>query len=367
MKIGWLFCLTLLSGVIIFSGCGGGKEENKTVLVKEGVFEDVSIHRGFLSAAQHSNVSSPLMTSVKMLVPDGQKVNPSEVISELSTTKLEDRILEKKANLLVTQANLNKACGLLKFKRSIGESKREKARLEMLKCKEELEKVTEVRDWLKIYEQKVDQKVREEEEKMANRRLKIQAKLEEKGFSAKLDRLSTEKEQNLLELEASYALRLIPWLTDYGAPRDIFKAAQALEQASASFELSTLEAESDEISANIDIESKKNDVAETERVVSKVQDEIASSVIRASVGGIAIRRKTFSGSGWEKISEGDRVFPSVDFLSILNMSKYAVEFYVDQADSSRLALDEAIRFRPDSAQEFILTGKISEFGIMAEE
>ncbi|HNW37006.1 MAG TPA: HlyD family efflux transporter periplasmic adaptor subunit, partial [Candidatus Ozemobacteraceae bacterium] len=95
--------------------------------------------------------------------------------------------------------------------------------------------------------------------------------------------------------------------------------------------------------------------------------EIASAVIRTETDGIAIRKKTYSGVGWEKATEGDRVFPGYPFLAVLSSSQLAVELRVDQRDAGNLASGQSLVFQPDSYPEYRLPGKITEIGVLAEE
>lgn len=359
--------IPLLFALLVTLGCGDSSSSPNSAGVVRNGKSLRTIHRGVLCASSKLNIDSPMVTQVQSLVKDGKKVEIGDIICRLSMTDREEKLAKLVGDLTARKIAYEKNRGLAPFAAAVNAAKVALARLETLKKDEEYLAEYEGRSWLKILEEEESQKVNKMELDVLKRRTQAQGRLESKGFGAKVDLMNTEKSLKLIEFDASYSTKLLPWLLDKYDEKQVFKADQARREASNALDLALLEEKTQNLIASAEIGNALEKVEMMASEVRRIESEIASSTIRAEVSGIVVRNKTYTGSGWEKVAEGNNVYPGIPFLSLLNVEKIGVEFHVDQRYSSDITEGWKILFRPDSYPEYLIFGIATQCAVMAVE
>ena len=325
------------------------------------------LHRGTLAALKANDISSHLFSPIQFLIEEGRRVKKGELLARLSTLDRENKLKdfqarEVSARVAVKKSQLSEEAG-----RKSSSIKARKAQLELTKKKEEFQKADEGRDWSKIFQTRQDLRVFDLETKVTQKKIEAGNALIQRGFGTQVEQIRLEFSRELLNLEASFTQKLLPWMEKTAREKDRYLALLSLERASESLELVLMDGEISEKVNQFDLESKRSDLETIIGEIRRCREEIASAEVRAEVDGIVQYQQTFNGTSFEKVSEGDRAFPGYPFLTLLDVKRLAVEFLANQQDIGTMTASWSLTFQPDAAPEFLLTGTISEVAILALE
>ncbi len=361
------FFASLLGAAVFLFGCGSGNQPEASRAGPGGDVSPVRVSRGSLIAAAQKDIDSPQMTQVRSLLPEGTRVKAGDLLCQLVMADKEDDLGKSRADLEIQRVAFRKALALAPLQEKIAAAKSSIALIDFRTKSEELDRAEEGREWLKIVEEETNRKVQDTETSFLRFKKSAQGRLEKQGFIAKVDFLETSRSLGVLEHEASFSAVLLPWMKKRVDEKDVFAARLAFVQASMALDLARFEEHlSDEV-ASAEVNAKRLDVGETASRVAQLERDIASASILSPVPGIVVRQRAFNGSAWEKIAEGDRVFPGMPFLSVIDIDRYGVEFTVDQRDQAAFKVGQSILFRPDAIPERLFKGIATECGVVALE
>ncbi|MFZ2956341.1 MAG: efflux RND transporter periplasmic adaptor subunit [Candidatus Ozemobacteraceae bacterium] len=365
--ISFLFLFSLVFCALFAIGCSSLTPVSQPLPARNGAFQETSLQRGTYVAAAKIDLNPSLMTQVKFLVEDGKEVKKGETICELVVVQLEETLDQQVSARSSSRIALRKAESIASFNMNIQTLLLLKATYEVDKKREEEEKNRELRDWTRITEERENVPVQSIEKDLARRRLQARNLLEDRGLGARSERLAEAKNLKLAELTASITSRLLPWLNDHVDRKLFFPAVQAYDAASQALLLARIQAEGVKKGGVASVEAARANLLENEDSVARTESQLASAVIRAETGGICLRGKSFNGSSFEKIAEGDRVFPGMSFLSIQDSTQFVIEMPVAGRDFSGIASGGLIRFFPDAYPEKCVLGRVIEIGPIAQE
>ena len=318
------------------------------------------IQRGVVTTIDEAHVEARRTTQVRSLLADGTMVKRGDPLCTLVMADREDELKKRLSDLDSARVNYRKTNEGQVFEQALVSMKLELARLEMNRAREEFEKETRKRDWLKILEESEASKVRQREITLLKGKLLARLNLEKKGFGVPLDRLTYEDELGKLELERAHSNRLLPWIKSKPVEKDVLEARMSLDAASAGLELAELEEASQRAIQKVWLTEARQNLDEAASFVSRIHQEIASGTLVASVSGMVVRGVTWSGAGWEKVSEGDRVYPGRSFMSILNLDTLGLEVPLEQRFAGIIRPGCVLRFRPDAFPEKVFTAVATE-------
>ncbi|NLI79744.1 MAG: HlyD family efflux transporter periplasmic adaptor subunit [Candidatus Riflebacteria bacterium] len=358
-----LLLLFLLAGLLASCGCGpAGPEEAAAPGRPGGAAGDGRwpiLQRGVVVALRKVSVDATRSTQVRSLLPDGALVQAGQVVCQLVMADREDELAKKRADRESKEIQWRRVRDGQGFEREVAAVKRELAEVELARTAEELGKATDQREWQQILEEETAQRVRRQEIGLVRRKLDALRDLERRGFGSPQERLAAEELLGRLTLEASQAARLVPWLEKTPDRQAVLTATLAWEGASLALDLARLVERGQAGIQEVKLVAARAELDDAASAVARLEAEIASGTLVASIAGMVVRENTWVGSGWEKVSEGDRVFTGRPILNILDLGTLGVEFPLEQRFAGLVAGGCPVTFRPDAFPGRLWTGVVA--------
>lgn len=269
---------------------------------------------GVFKALRETSVNAPMFwgwrRSLNRLVEEEKKVKAGDVVAELDTKELEQRLREQEARLKQAQADMDKNLEDLKLEQIKNKLAVETAEADLGLAKAEQEQAE--REYERIREL-------------------VEAKLVPVQELASA--LLREKKAELSVKQKEYALE---------SARQSQISGEKINQTN--------------------IEEAKRWYENVKKQVEDLKRQIEESTLKAPVEGIVIH-----GTSWDwserkrvKVKEGDQVRISQTILSIPDLSEMLVKTQVPETEIDRVHLGQEVHIRADAYPDLKLTGKVTQ-------
>jgi multidrug resistance efflux pump len=93
--------------------------------------------------------------------------------------------------------------------------------------------------------------------------------------------------------------------------------------------------------------------------------DIASFTIRAPMDGLVVMQQIFRSGEMAQVQQGDRVYPGMLFMKIVDTSSMQVEGSINQSESSEIRLAQKARIKLDAFPGLEFDGEVHSIGALA--
>ena len=347
----WRFFIPLLI-VILLIGCG---EEAKqpTMPAKQGL-QSAPVARAEFVSLRETRLMAPFTTEVLELVPEGTLAGAGDKLALLSAGDREQQLKERQSELDANIIGLERDKTLYEAAIKIEEKNGELVRLEFERRKIEHERAQETRDWLRLLEQTEAMQAGKVKLKMLQKQFEASEKMAEKGFAARQDLASHEKDLLVHILGASLTVKLIDFIDTHADEKKVFETAEALERARLAVDLASFTAGRNLSDYLFALNESQRKYEQNLLQVEEIERKLASLTVTAPGDGLLLYGDTYDGSQILKLRRGAQVYPGLTFLKIVDPDHCGVNFALDQRDALLVGSETPLFFRPDAMPELLV-------------
>ena len=284
--------------------------------VRQGVFV-ISVHElGSLKAERSVSIISEIEGRITKLAQDGTNAKPGDILVELDTTALEQRVREAQ----------------LRYENQAAQVVKAQAELDLLK-----------------EQNKTD--IEQQQAQLDFDKTELQRAVQQK---AKKKRLAADK--------------LIPATEAEDAELDVASKQLAVDKGTKQLDLKKKEAESKEaqqngVKANVEFQAKmmEEDFVRTKR-------QLGQAILKAPASGLIVVGKTWMGSeGLQKFKVGDMVYPRFRMIELPDLTDMLVVSLVGESDAPRVRVGMPVVIRLDALPDRTFHGEVSDISSLATE
>jgi len=340
-------------------------------MVEPRSFNVVLNEKGELKAAKSTDINCEVegRSTIITLIPEGTAVKEGDLLVELASDQIEDRIRQeelKEANAITAYESAQTE---LEIQRDKNESDIRKAELEIELKRLELEKYQkgEWEQMLKEHEIAIEQaeinlERREEDFKAAE-------ELKARDFITSTEYEEDEFNKKRAEWDLEKARKAIEVLSDYTHVAALRRRQSDLDEAIKECARVKKNAEAEELKKLRAVEGKKKELDLTQDELADLRIQKEKTRITAPTQGFVVY---YSGGGrrfWsseEQIKVGGTVHERQTLLSLPDTSEMQVVLRVHEAKTDKLGLGQLAKITVEGLPGHEFTGKVTKIAVVAD-
>jgi HlyD family secretion protein len=334
---GWGFLSIVVVAVVAVgwyarSGAGFGSPASAPIsgaAVGRGALRINVVERGNLKAAESVNLTSEVegRTTILFLIEEGTAVEPGELLCQLDTSQLEERLQGQEISVQNAEAAFVKAKQNHAIQLSSNASDIARAERELEFARMDLDKYVNG-DWKQDLEgAKESIYLAEQELTQAEQDYEWSLKLKEKGFLEALqlesDRLSMERSR----IKLAQARRALELLENYEYKRRHTEFTANVLEAERELERTHLQAKARIVDFEADVRTSEARYELEKSELARLKSQIEKAIIKAPVAGMVVYAREQRGrmGGGEPIQEGTEIRERQDIITIPSADGMIVE------------------------------------------
>jgi HlyD family secretion protein len=307
--------------------------------VQRGDFLVSIIEGGTLKALHEVTVRSELEGVAKILsiVPEGTNVQMGDLLIELDSSDLRDRVNAQEVVYENTKFSYVQAKESLAIQQSVIESNIKDYELRVEFAQTDLEKYKEG-DWPQMLKN-VDARttIAREETERAKERFKWTQELHAKGYATKSELEADSLTVKRKEIEVSQAEEEKRLLTKYDYPKRVRQLEANLDQARKELERLRRRSESQIAQLDASLKSQSNTLDLQEKRLNELKDQLKLTKIIAPQDGLVVYASSSSPGSGTLIEEGATVRQKQDIIKLPDVSQMLLEVRVHESHVQQIA------------------------------
>lgn len=322
--------------------------------------------KGELKAANITDVRCELegKPTIISLVPEGSHVKKGDLLVELASDEIDEKIRDADIKVATTKAAFEAAEKELQILKDKNQSDISKARLALWLAEQDLEKY-EKGDGVQL--RQTDELALKEAENIkdrAEKKLKDSIELYKKGFITRLDLESDEFAKTQAEMELKKAQLALKVTLEYTIPMAIEEKKSAVEEARKELGRAERAAQASEAKAAADVGAKKSEYELSADKLKKLHDQKSKARVLAPADGLVVYYR----EEWDeepRIKVGAQVVERARLIELPDTSQMKVSVRVHEAKVEKLAkgLPATVEIEGFTGRRF--TGKVSNIAVLA--
>jgi HlyD family secretion protein len=361
-----------LAGLSIYGavlGLGGSDDATDIQLFKvtRRSFPVVLQEKGELKAAHITDVRCELegKSTIIFLVPEGSRVKKGELLVELASDEIDEKIREADIKVATTKAAYEAAQKELQITQDKNASDISKAELAVWVATQTLKKYEEGEAFQLQQTDDLALKKAEYVLDRAEKKLKDSNDLYKKGFITRLELESDEFDQRQAEMDLKKAQTAVKVTKEYTIPIALEQKKSDVEEAKKELKRTQSSAQAAEAKGKADVDAKERDYNLNADKFQKLVDQKSKAKIPAPTDGLVVYYR----EDWDeepRIKVGAQVVERQRMIQLPDTTQMKVALRVHEAKVERLrkGLPATVQIEGFTGRQF--TGQISNIAVLAE-
>lgn len=339
--------------------------------VSTGDFDISLVASGELQAKTSTIVRSKLESesTVVSLVEEGAYVEQGDLLIELSSDDIRDRLENEMLSLESARSDLVGAKNSFEIQLSDNESRLRAAQVRLQLAKLEKNKWVDGTDVEKKRQLELDVKANGDELERLEEKLERSEKLYKENFLSgdqlKQDRLALTRAR--AELEKA-KLRQDVYL-QYEREMELTKLENEISESTAELARVERKNESEIASRQANVTNAERTLAVREQRVKKLEEELASTRITAPTSGLVVYATSLD-RGWrgndEALDVGSQIYPNEEIIMLPNSSEMIAAIKVHESHVGEIEEGQHASVRIDALRGRVIEGVVDSVGVVAE-
>ncbi len=362
--------VVLVVGVAAFRGTRSGPlnlQGTSRVAVKRGNLLISILQSGELEAKRSETISNETDRQVKIvkIVDDGAKVKKGDLLLELESEELRNRVLQNESDVSRAEADLKNAEEDLEIKRLKHQTDLESARLRVEIAKLELQKYTEAEYKQQVDKARLDITVASEELSRAQTKLDWTKQLVEHGYANRQELDSDKLEVTRKEIEVKNKEVDLQILQNYTYQKELKQKQNEVAEAEAEVERLAKTYESERARGLSNLESKKTGLEVARRQLKQAQEQLDKTLIISKFDGQVFYPKS---RRWDErtIEEGASVYPRQTLLEFPDLSAWNIKVGVPESIIDKIKVGQNAVATVDAMPGVILKAQVSRVSVVPD-
>ncbi|NQU42263.1 efflux RND transporter periplasmic adaptor subunit [bacterium] len=300
------------------------------------------------------------------IIDDGSFVRSGDLLVELDSEDLRDRLLKEQADVSRAEADLSHNEKGMEIATLKYNTDQESAILKVELAKLDLKKYIEAEYPQDKRLKEVAIKLGQEELNRAEDKLKWTEELTTKGYTRRqeleADRLEVERRR--IELENKIEEQRI--LLDYTYGKELSQKENNLSQAEAELDrlIKTRESEIARDVANL--ESKRVTLSTARNSLKKVQDQVGNSKIYATFTGLVFYNQEGRNNQDRQIEKGANVYPRQAILQFPDLSAWTIKTGVPESIIEKVQREQKAYVTIDAVPDALIEAVVSKVNVVPD-
>lgn len=360
--------LLLVGGAVTAMAVTGsgtkGKDDSTTFLVDRGPLSITITESGTIKSRDQFIVKSEVegRTSIIYVIDEGSVVKKGDLLVELDSSELQDRLVDQQIQVENTEADFVSATENLEVVKIQNQSNMAKARLENQFAIEDKTKYDEG-EWPKqLMEAETDVTLKEEDLRRTTDEFNWSKRLFEEKYLSETEYRADELAMKRAELQLALAKENLKLLNDYTHKRDLAELDSAIEQKALALERVKRESSSDQVQAEARLRARDAELKRQQGRLDKIQDQISKTKIYAPADGMVVYA-TSSEFSWrgdtEPLSEGQEVRERQELIHLPTADSMMVSIQVHESSLGKVSVGQPVQIRVDALPESSFSGRVT--------
>jgi len=361
------FLLTLVMGTCLAAcGCGRGEaadQDATTAVVRRGRFVVWVSARGKVVAESNVTIAPPKWWGLKiskLVAKEGDNVKKGDVLLELDTENLEERVRDRTRDIRSGEGALESARATLRSERDKFTAAVKKAREDVTKGKSALEELKKLPLPTDLANARIDRDTTQKASEQAKVRYENMKLLYERGGGVSLQQLEQRELEYRSAVTEHQRARLTCRVVEAGATQAEIREAQialemaelALKRAERTHELTVAQLEESVTQAEGRLRMNNGNLARIQRIME-------ACTMRAPVSGTVFYGRLGTHEGREKIKEGMEVRPWHRLMDLPDTTRMQLKVEVEEQDIGTVEPGQVARITLDAYRQKKYTGKVT--------
>ncbi|MCH8965081.1 MAG: efflux RND transporter periplasmic adaptor subunit [Planctomycetes bacterium] len=356
-------------GVSSFAGSRDTGPRDTFTAVRKN-FKVILQEKGELKASSSIDIKSEVggRSTIISLVPEGSSVKKGDLLVELASDEIEERVQGEKIQVAAAEATFESAERQLEILKGQNESNIRKGELKLRLAKLDLEKY-ELGEWPK---QKQDAEFRiesaEKEHERAKSDFEYSKTLYKKKFITKSEYDRDEFAEYGAQVELQKAERDLEILEKYTHVKDLEQKTSDVSEAEKELERVKQEADNKLSEKQVAVQARRDELALKQQRLNKLEEKMAKTKIFAPADGLVV----YGGGGnrWmgrdDAIKEGAEVFERQTIMQLPDTSEMKVIVRIHEAQTDKIRLDQEAIIEVEGISDRKFTGRITKIAVLAD-
>ena len=357
-------------GVSSFAGSRDTGPRDTFTAVRKN-FKVILQEKGELKASSSIDIKSEVggRSTIISLVPEGSSVKKGDLLVELASDEIEERVQGEKIQVAAAEATFESAERQLEILKGQNESNIRKGELKLRLAKLDLEKY-ELGEWPK---QKQDAEFRIESAEKEHERLQSNFEysktLYKKKFITRSEYDGDEFAEYRAQVELQKAERDLEILEKYTHVKDLAQKTSDVSEAEKELGRVRQEADNKLSEKQVAVQARKDELALKHQRLQKLEDKMAKTKIFAPADGLVV----YGGGGGgrfmrsnDQIKEGAEVYERQTIMQLPDTSEMKVIVRIHEAQTDKIQLGQEAFIEVEGISDRKFTGRITKIAVLAD-
>lgn len=335
-----------------------------TFVVERGPLTIAVSEPGTIQAREQVVLKSEVegRTTIIYLVEEGAHVEQGDLLVELDSSGLQDKLLEQQIDVQNAEADFIRARENLAVTDSQARSDIASAELELQFAGEDLIKYTEGEYPKLLKEAQAKITLASEELERAEEKLIWSERLHQNKYISETELQSDRLARNRQKLNHELAVAELELLEKYTHKRQLAQLRSDVEQADMALERVKRRASADVVQAEADLLARETQFQREKQQLAKVEDQVRKCRIVAPRSGMVIYATTGKGNhrgNAEPLDEGQEVREREELIHLPTAGSMMAEVKVHETALQKVAVGQPVRLTVDALPGRVYTGRVA--------
>jgi len=302
-------------------------------------------------------------TSIIYVIDEGVMVKKGELLVELDSSSLEDRLVDQQIQVENSQADDVSANENLEVVKIQSRSNISRAQLDNQFAIEDKTKYNEG-EWPKeLMEANTEVTLAEEDFRRKSEEFDWSQKLYDEKYLSETEYRADELAKRRAELQATLAREKLKLLTNFTHTRRLAELDSDIEQKKLTLDRVNREASSDLVQAQAKLRARDAELNRQKSQLAKLEDQIAKTKIYAPADGMVVYATSaeFSWRGdTEPLKEGQEVYERQDLIHLPTADSMMVQIRIHESVLGKVKIGQPVQIKIDALPESSYTGRVTK-------
>lgn len=302
-------------------------------------------------------------TSVIYVIDEGVQVKKGDLLVELDSSSLEDRLVDQQIQVENTDADYVSSKENLEVVKIKSQSNIAKAELDNQFAIEDKDKYLDG-EWPQLLmEKETDVTLKQEDFRRATDEFNWSQKLYDEQYLSETEYRADELALKRAELQVALARENLKLLKDYTHVRKLAELDSEIEQKALTLKRVTRESASDIVQAEARLRAYEAELNRQKKKLAKIEDQIKKTKMFAPADGMVVYA-TSSEFSWrgdtQPLDEGQEVYERQELIHLPTADSMMVVVRIQESSLGKVKLGQPVDISIDALPDAHFTGKVTK-------
>ncbi|MBI2435020.1 MAG: efflux RND transporter periplasmic adaptor subunit [Candidatus Hydrogenedentes bacterium] len=300
-------------------------------------------------------------TTILTLVEEGKVVEKGELLVELDSSQLQDRLIEQQIMVQNKEATLVNARETFEVVKNQAQSDVTQAELTQQFAQEDLRKFKDGDHPMAVKEAEAKITLSKSDLNRAEEKLRGSERLLEKDFLTSMEFEADKQSAEKAKLDVQLAEASMNLLQNFTYTRTVTELDSAVVEAGRALERAKLKANADVVQAEATLKAAEAEYKQQQDKLKKIEQQIEKTKLYAPTSGLAVYATTGEGGyrgNQEPLEEGQVVRERQELIYLPTTNSMMAEVKLHEASLSKVKADMPVRVLVDALPGRSFTGTI---------